>query len=342
MKKTVSLILCIIMVLGLFGVVTAPAASEIKIILNEEQLEFDVPPIIIDGRTLVPFRAIFEKLNAEVDWEPDSRTVTAEKGDILIRLKIDNDIAFVNDDEVILEVPTQIFDDRTLVPLRFISETLGFDVNWNGDNNLITIKGSIDPTPLPTDKPTASPVPTATPTAIPTQTPNPTASPTATPTFAPWEVFTFNNLKLVVFGEFVDCDIIHGSYLDEFNSYIDAHNIAINLSAFANAFRTTTFQFDFTYDESKDILSITTGKPYHGTVDSKSGYNGETSIHISPVGNLFFDEQSVQNFGFSKLLPDNILFISPAILCQILGAEISLERDSKTVYIDVLGTNRKF
>jgi|GEM_PF-3360109 len=199
MKKIVSLVLCLVIALGLFTV-TAPAADETKVILNGEQLEFDVSPIIINGRTLVPFRAILEALGAEVMWESSFRLVTATNGNIVIKLQIDNVLATVNGVEVVLDVPARIMNDRTLVPLRFISENLGFDVGWDGDSHVITIIGSIKPTAAPTAMPTlflptlapsqstSAPLPTANPGSVyqPTKAPSPTFSPipgnTATPT----------------------------------------------------------------------------------------------------------------------------------------------------------------
>jgi heme-binding NEAT domain protein len=109
------------------------------VILDGRDLSFDVPPMIENGRTLVPLRAIFEALGAKVDWDGATQTVTAAKGQTVVKLTIGNTAAFVNDQPVNLDVPGKIVDNRTLVPLRFVSESLGADVQWDGDRNRVII-----------------------------------------------------------------------------------------------------------------------------------------------------------------------------------------------------------
>ena len=178
MKKTLCLTLCIVIIFGLFTV-TTPASDEIKVVLNNEQLVFDVQPIIIEGRTLVPFRAIFEALNAKVAWEESFGLVTATKGNVVIKLQINNNIATINGIDVILDVPAKIVNDRTLVPLRFIGESLGLDVDWDGNVRTVIITGAIGTTFSSTAIPQLDPVST------PTAAPSPTAIPTPTVTSKP-------------------------------------------------------------------------------------------------------------------------------------------------------------
>lgn len=99
----------------------------------------DLQGKIIDGRFLVPMRSIFESLGASVDWDGTTRTVTGFKDDVLVRLIIDDKSAMVNGKKYELDVPAQIINSRTYVPLRFISESLGADVNWDADNRLTVI-----------------------------------------------------------------------------------------------------------------------------------------------------------------------------------------------------------
>lgn len=112
----------------------------VKVYLNGTQLYFDVPPVIEDGRTLVPLRAIGEALGAEVGWEVQSQTVTLDMPAIKIVLRIGDPVAYVNGESVALDVPARIIDGRTLVPLRFVSEYFGAEVQWDGDNRVITIE----------------------------------------------------------------------------------------------------------------------------------------------------------------------------------------------------------
>ena len=94
---------------------------------------FDQLPIIENGRTLVPLRAIFEKIGADVEWNGDTQTVTATKGDISISLTINNTTAYKNGQLITLDVPAKIVSGRTLVPVRFVSDCFGVGVDWNGD-----------------------------------------------------------------------------------------------------------------------------------------------------------------------------------------------------------------
>ena len=108
--------------------------------LNEIQLFFNVPPVIEDGRTLAPLRAIGEALGAEVGWEGQSQVITLDMPATNIELKIGDPVAQVNGKDVVLDVPARIIDGRTLVPLRFVSEYFGADVQWDGGNRVITIE----------------------------------------------------------------------------------------------------------------------------------------------------------------------------------------------------------
>lgn len=116
-----------------------PATDEIKILVDGEQVKADVPPIIVGDRTLVPFRAIFEALGAEVTWAPETRTATGVRGDVTVDIQIDNPIMKVNGADVELDVSAQIVDDRTLVPVRAISESFNADVEWDPDTRTVTV-----------------------------------------------------------------------------------------------------------------------------------------------------------------------------------------------------------
>lgn len=114
-------------------------ARDINVTLNGSNLEFDQPPIIVDGRTLVPMRVIFEALDCTVEWDNDTREITAGNNDTTVILRIDDTSAFVNSGEVALDVPPQILNNRTLVPIRFVSESLDCDVNWNNETSTVEI-----------------------------------------------------------------------------------------------------------------------------------------------------------------------------------------------------------
>jgi len=122
----------------------------IPVYLDEAEMEFDVPAQIVNDRTMVPMRAIFEAFDAEIDWDGDTRTVTAVLGNIAIVLTIDSDTAFVDDEEFELDVPAMIIDDRTMVPLRFVSENLGAVVDWDAEERAVYITS---PEPIEDEEP---------------------------------------------------------------------------------------------------------------------------------------------------------------------------------------------
>lgn len=116
-------------------------AEEITVLYDGEKVNCDVKPFISDDRVLVPVRAIFEKLGAEVAWNSETRTVTAVRGDETVQLQIDSNIINVNGTDVEIDVPAMITDDRTFVPVRAVSESFGCDVDWDGETKTVIIKG---------------------------------------------------------------------------------------------------------------------------------------------------------------------------------------------------------
>lgn len=110
-----------------------------RVELNGTMLEFDVPPQIINGRTMVPMRKIFESLGADVTWNGETKTVTAKAEDTVIIMQIDNCTMSVNGEEITLDVPPQLVNDRTLVPIRAASEGLSAVVEWYDITKTVSI-----------------------------------------------------------------------------------------------------------------------------------------------------------------------------------------------------------
>ena len=111
--------------------------KEITVWINNKKLLFDTKPEIQDARTLVPIRVIFEELGAMVSWS--NNKITAKKGDSTVKLEIGSNIMYVNNKKVKLEVAPTIKKNRTLVPLRAISEAFNNNVIWNGNYKTIEI-----------------------------------------------------------------------------------------------------------------------------------------------------------------------------------------------------------
>lgn len=112
-----------------------------KVIALGNELQFDVPPQVINGRTLIPLRKVTEALGAKIDYNGEARMVTIELSNKRIQLVLDSADATVNGNSVKLDVPAMVVDGRTLVPLRFVSESLDKAVGFamNGDARVISI-----------------------------------------------------------------------------------------------------------------------------------------------------------------------------------------------------------
>jgi len=140
MKKVVAICLVVVMCLSLIGAgaVFAEEAA-ITVTLNGVAIEFDQPPIIEDGRTLVPMRKIFEAMGAAVDWNGETQTVTGTKGDIVVTMQIGNNVITKNGQGITLDVPPQLVNSRTLVPVRAVAESFNAKVDWNGETQTVII-----------------------------------------------------------------------------------------------------------------------------------------------------------------------------------------------------------
>ena len=108
--------------------------------MNEKYISFDQQPIIENGRTLVPLRAIFEALGADVTWDSATQTVTATKGTKKISLTIGSTKMSVDGVIKTLDVSAKLLGGRTLVPVRAVSEAFGCNVEWDGANQTVIIK----------------------------------------------------------------------------------------------------------------------------------------------------------------------------------------------------------
>ena len=107
--------------------------------VNGKLLATDVPPLIFDDHSVVPARAVFEQLGAQVNWDGSKSQVAVSMNSTNILLEINSDIAIVNGTAHKLAIPAKIINDRTMIPTRFVGETLGMEVDWIGAQRTITI-----------------------------------------------------------------------------------------------------------------------------------------------------------------------------------------------------------
>src|SRR3990170_5467997 len=132
-------------------------AQTARVVVDGQLMRFDQPPVVAGGRVLVPLRGVFEHLGATVLWNPATNVVTAQRGDTQVQLVIGGRQATVNGRVVLLDVPATIVGGRTLVPLRFVSEAMGAQVDWDNATRVVTITSGT--TALPVQPAPAQPAP---------------------------------------------------------------------------------------------------------------------------------------------------------------------------------------
>ncbi len=112
---------------------------DITVLYNGTPLSFDVPPLLEDGRTLVPLRVIFEAMGGDVSWEDSTKTVYAKRGDIEITIPVGKSSFTKNGAEIPLDVPSKIENGRTLIPLRAVADAFGNSVDWEGETRTVIL-----------------------------------------------------------------------------------------------------------------------------------------------------------------------------------------------------------
>jgi len=160
------------------GKVQDYTARTVTIEVKDEGIAIgDMPAIILEGRTLVPIKEVFESegFGAKVEWNHEKKEVTVSYNGNTIVVAINSNVAYVNGEKKQIDpdnakvVPKLIRDTgkqyaKTMIPLRFVSETLGYKVGWNPDTYTasITAPESV-PVPVPVPEPTPEPIPELTP-----------------------------------------------------------------------------------------------------------------------------------------------------------------------------------
>lgn len=134
MKKIMLFAVLLLLCTALAASAFAQADQGLRVIINNRLVDFpDVKPFINkDSRTMVPVRFVSNELGAAVNWDGLTKTVTIQQGGKTIILVIGNTFAHVNGQRIIFDTAAEIVDGRTMVPLRFISETFGAKVVWDG------------------------------------------------------------------------------------------------------------------------------------------------------------------------------------------------------------------
>ena len=150
-KKIIALTAAAMTVLGAASLPAAADDEPVTVIINGEALvipEGDTQPYIEEGRTLVPMRAIFEALGAYINWDQDTKTVVSYDpiSDVSITMQVDSATIFVGETPVELDVPARLVNDRTVVPVRAVSEGMHSQVDWDENTRTVTITKDMEKT----------------------------------------------------------------------------------------------------------------------------------------------------------------------------------------------------
>ncbi|MFZ5645676.1 MAG: copper amine oxidase N-terminal domain-containing protein [Bacillota bacterium] len=148
MKKTVMLLTILLLLMVFSGTAYADTEQRVVVLkigdsqalIDNQPVQLLSPAVVVDGRTLVPLRFVGEAFGCAVDWNGETQTAAVSLEEQNVEVTIGKSKARVNGEETALQVPAQLINGRTFVPLRFVGESLGADISWDGNEQKITIK----------------------------------------------------------------------------------------------------------------------------------------------------------------------------------------------------------
>lgn len=141
-----NLLLFFLFVVGLFGgghAFAAPEEQVVQLMMDGSLVTPDVPPMVKNGRTLVPVRVIAEGLGAQVAWDPATSTATISRKGQQVILRLNDKKAYINGKAVTMETPPVTYSQRMLLPLRFVGEALGTTVGWDAAKRTVVVSRPI-------------------------------------------------------------------------------------------------------------------------------------------------------------------------------------------------------
>lgn len=145
-RRIILLVLALALIMATMLPLPAGAAGKISVVINGKPVSMEPSPVLIDGRVLVPLRPVSEAVGAEVNWDQNEGTIEINRGIRFVTLYIPTatnnetgDWATINGHYTDLDVPVRVMNGRTLVPLRFVGEALGAEVNWDRNTSTVTI-----------------------------------------------------------------------------------------------------------------------------------------------------------------------------------------------------------
>ncbi len=119
---------------------TACYAQDVNVSINGNIVNFqNQKPVVVEGRTLIPLRGVFDNMGYGIDWNGETKTVTLTKGSDAITINIGESCYYLNGESHAIDVPAQIINGSTMLPLRAISDASGTEVLWDAETKIATI-----------------------------------------------------------------------------------------------------------------------------------------------------------------------------------------------------------
>lgn len=160
MKKRLSIFLVLCTLFAAFstvGYAAEPAENDFTMTMqignpmmtvNGVEKEIDpgrgTVPVLVNDRTFLPVRAVVEEIGGEVGWNEETQEATLTYHQTVIRLTVGSTTAYLNGEAQQLDTAPTVINDRTMLPIRFVIESFGFHVNWDGISSTVIITGTLD------------------------------------------------------------------------------------------------------------------------------------------------------------------------------------------------------
>lgn len=144
-KKVMSALAVSAMLMSSLPTSVMDAAARISIYINGTEVPAVQAPVMKAGRVLVPLRSIFEGIDAEVQFNNRTKTITATRGDQEVSLTLGSKAAYINGQLNVMDVPASTIKGSTMVPIRFVSEAFGEKVFWNSRSQRVDVKTTYTP-----------------------------------------------------------------------------------------------------------------------------------------------------------------------------------------------------
>ncbi len=153
LKTNEKTIACLVLLIAVLVLLPSPGVAGeagdrpgVQVFINQIEIQFTTPPLLEEGRVVVPLRAILEVLGSEVHWDEENKRVMASYRGRTITIYLEDSLAEIDGESIDMNPPASVVQGTTMVPLRFLTEGMGLEVNWNAEKLAAEIKtGSFVP-----------------------------------------------------------------------------------------------------------------------------------------------------------------------------------------------------